>query len=152
MPPAPSIYKLQGRNPDGTIATTGNAKKSIVSTGNERKDAKGTQHEYYHISKLQGDSTVLDDDKFWFTESSIITNGTELNRRLLARWNQIKVCRPFIAAPRLAHDGHHDVHPLFSPMMYIMMYIHLLQFSVHLRACVPLRLIATVRAGQRRCA
>ena len=56
--PAPSIYKRQGRNSDLTIATTGNAKKSIVSTGNERTDEKGvTLHEYYHTSKLQSDGT-----------------------------------------------------------------------------------------------
>ena len=140
-----SIYKLQGRNADLTIATTGNAKKTVVSTLNERTDEKGvTQHEYYHTSKLQPDGTVLDEDKFWFTESPIITNGTELNKRVLTRWCQVKVRRRFIPAPRLAHD----VHPLFSPMMYI----RLLQFAVHLCACVPLRLIATVCAGQRRCA
>ena len=114
MPLAPSIYQLQGRNPDLTIATTGNAKKSIVSTLNEKTDEKGvTQHEYYHTSKLQRDGTVLDEGKFWFTESPKITNGIELNRRLQTRWCQVKVRRPFIPAPRLA----------FFAMMYIMMYI-----------------------------
>ena len=104
--PAPSIYKRQGRNSDLTIATTGNAKKSIVSTGNERTDEKGvTLHEYYHTSKLQSDGTVLAKDKFWLKESPIITNETELNRRLHARWGQVnKVCRALL-------------------MMYIMMYI-----------------------------
>lgn len=95
-----SIYKLQGRNPDLTLARTGNAKKKIVSTGNEKTEKGVTWHEYYHVEMLQRDGTVLDKDKFWYREQDCIKDAPQLNQLLLNQWGRHKVRRPFILAPR----------------------------------------------------
>ena len=95
-----SIYKLQGRNPDLTLARTGNAKKKIVSTSNEKTEKGVTWHEYYHVEMLQRDGTVLDKDKFWYREQDCIKDAPQLNQLLLNQWGRHKVRRPFILAPR----------------------------------------------------
>lgn len=77
-----SIYKLQGRNQDLTIATKGNARKQIVSTLNEKTEDGKVWHEYYHKGEPG--------NKWWFDERSSITTATELNRALISKNQKVK--------------------------------------------------------------
>ena len=79
----PSIYKLQGRNQDLSLATKGNARKQIVSTLKEKMEDGKVWHEYYHKSEPG--------NKWWFDERSRITTVTELNTALISKYQKVKV-------------------------------------------------------------
>ena len=102
-----SIYKLQGRNQDLSMATTGNARKQIVSTLKEMEDGK-VWHEYYHKSEPG--------NKWWFDERSRITTVTELNTALISKYQKVKVRFGYIQ----------DIHPT-SFSTRASMYIHALR-------------------------
>jgi len=94
-----SIYKLQGRNPDLSIATTGNTRKTIVSTLKEMVGEDGaTLHEYYHRNDPN--------NKWWFKEQPLIDarGASYLNHRLGAFYNKPSNNVKTTAAPRASNN------------------------------------------------